>query len=105
MRNEVKPNAFFPPTNMQLSVYRIDGLEQDEIWEIGQDIVDNMAEQRNLYGVADVKARIVEREKLAIMPDELPSRHANIINWPSEEAKCLSITQKIAAEARLILRN
>ena len=103
MRNEVKPNAFFPPPNLQLSVYRIDGLTPDKIWGIGKHVVCSMAEPRNLHGVANVKARVVEREKLKIMPDKLPSRHADIINWPSEEARQLSITQRIAAEADLIL--
>lgn len=106
MRNEVKPNAFFPPPNLQLSVYRIDGLTLDEIWKIGKEnVVDSMAEPRNLYGIADVKARVVEEEKLTIMPDNLPSRHANILDWPSEEARWLSITQRIAAEAKLILKS
>lgn len=103
-RNEVRFNAFIPPSDMQLSVYRIDGLKPDEMWDIGQNVVDKMPETRNLYGVADITARIVERETLKIKPDKLPSRHANIFNWPSEDARQLSIAQKLAVQSKLVLK-
>ena len=103
-RDEVKFNAFVPPSNLRLSVYRVEGLNLDKIWGIGQKVVDTIPEPRTLYGVADIKARVVERESLKIIPDKLPCRHADIINWPSEDARQLSIAQKLAAESRLILK-
>jgi len=94
-----------PPPNLCLSVYRIDGLKLDEIWDAGQKVILAMPERKTLYGVADIKARIVEREKLEIEPDKLPCRHANIVGWPENDARQLSIAQKLAAEAKLILKH
>ena len=103
--NEVKFKAFMPPRNLRLSVYRIYGLKLDEIWGAGQKVILAMPERKTLYGVADIKAGIVEREKLEIEPDKLPCRHANIVGWPENDARQLSITQKLAAEAKLILKH
>lgn len=103
-KNEVKFKAFMPPTNLCLSVCRIEGLQIDEIWHEGQKVIRAMLQQKTLYGVADIKAGIVEGRTLKIEPDKLPCRHANIIGWSEEEAKQLSIAQELAAEARLVLK-
>jgi hypothetical protein len=34
-KNAVKPQAFMPPSDLKLSVFRIDNLSEPEIWEIG----------------------------------------------------------------------
>ena len=105
MNKEVKFKAFMPPLDKCLSVYRIDGLQLDEIWDIGQNmVVLAMPQPRKLYGVADIKAGIVEREKLEIDPDDVPPRHANIIGWPEDQAQQMSIAQGLAAEAILVLK-
>jgi hypothetical protein len=92
-----------PPPNLELSVFRIDGLSIAEIWGLGKSIVSQMPKERNLHGVADIKAKIVERESLTINADNNPERHASIVGWPEEQAQQLSIAQALAAEARLIL--
>jgi hypothetical protein len=94
-----------PPRDLHLSVYRIDGLRLDEIWDIGQNrVISTMPQPRKLYGVADIKVLTVEKEKLKIDPDNVPLRHANIVGWPEDQAAQLSIAQELAAEARLILK-
>lgn len=103
-KNEVRFKAFMPPPNLRLSVCRIDGLRIDEIWEEGQKVILAMPQQKTLYGVADIKAGVVEGVKLKIDPDPVPCRHTNIVGWPEEDAKQLSIAHELAAEARLALK-
>jgi hypothetical protein len=69
---------------------------------LGQGIANS--KQRTLYGVADIKAGIVQNEGLTVDPDSLLPRHAEIIGWPQEKDAQLSIALVLAAEARLVLR-
>lgn len=104
-RNEVKFKAFMPPRDLRLSVFRIDGLTTEEIWEMGhRRVILAMKQPRQLYGVAEIKAASVTRVNLNIVPDPLPDRHANIVGWPTDQARHLSIAQQLAAEAQLKLR-
>ena len=93
-----------PSPDLRLSVFRIDGLQLEEIWEIGQrEVIDAMSQSRELKGIADVKALIVQENDLEIEPDNIPPRHANIIGWPEEKEKQKIIAQELAAEAKLVL--
>ncbi len=103
-RNSVLPRAFMPPTNLRLSVLRIDGLKLDEVWEIGQkEVIDVLPQPKTLYGMADIKASKVREFELEIEPSNIPPRHADICGWP-EKAKIKSVAQQLAAEAKLILK-
>ena len=103
-RNSVLPRAFMPPPNLRLSVFRIDGLKLDEVWEIGQkEAIDVLPQPKTLYGMADIKASKVREFDLEIEPSNTPPRHADICGWP-EKAKHKSIAQQLAAEAKLILK-
>lgn len=104
IKKEVKFKAFMPPPNLHLSVQRIDDLKKEEVWAIGESVLLAMRDRKNLYGVADIKAVVVERENLSIVPDKLPSRHADIVGWPEDDARQMSIAQEFAAEAKLILK-
>ncbi len=102
--NTVRTSAFMPPTNLRLSVFRIDGLSLEALWDIGQrKVINNMPEPRTLYGMADIKASKVREFDLEIEPSNTPPRHADICGWP-EKAKHKSIAQQLAAEAKLILK-
>jgi len=93
-----------PPNNLRLSVQRIDELTIEEVWNLGKQVVSGMPDPKPpLYGVGDIEAGVIERVNLTISPDKLPSRHANINNWPADRARQLSIAQELAAEAKLIL--
>ena len=103
-RNSVLPRAFMPPLNLRLSVFRIDGLKLDEVWEIGQrEVIDVLPEPKTLYGMADIRASKVREFDLEIEPSNIPPRHADICGWP-EKAKRKSVAQQLAAEAKLILK-
>ena len=102
--NAVRYLAFMPRTDLRLSVFRIDGLELDEVWEIGQrEVIDVSPQLKTLYGRADIKASKVREFNLEIHPSNTPPRHADICGWP-EKAKHKSVAQQLAAEAKLILK-
>jgi len=104
--DSVKPKAFIPTRDLQLSVYRIDGLEWVEIWEIGQkQVIDVMLTPKLLHGIAKIKAGKFIENGLVIDPDNSPPRHATVRNWPEYDAECLSKAQILAAEAILVLNN
>lgn len=104
-QNAVRPKAFMPPTDLKLSVFRIDGLNLEDIWVIGQKhVIDNMPKPKILYGIADIKVFKVQEKELSVDPDNNPIRHANIVGWPENIAGRQSIAQELAAESTLILK-
>jgi hypothetical protein len=105
LKNEVKFKAFMPPPNLRLSIYNINGLSLEEIWDIGEkNVVSAMTPPRSLYGVAEIQAGVVFRQGLAVQADNIPPRHANVIGWPPEEAGQMAIAQELAASARAIFK-
>ncbi len=98
----VKHNAFMPAKNDELSLYRIDGLDHEEVKEIGTKYV---AEPRGkaLLGFASVKAAVLFDNGLRITGTEKPHpRHANVSNWPGGTTNKLKAI-KIAEAATLEL--
>lgn len=104
-KNAVKPKAFMPRTDLRLSVFRIDGLNLEDIWEIGQKhVINNMPKPKILYGIADIKVFQVQGKELSVDPDDNPIRHANIVGWPEDIARRQLIALELAAESTLILK-
>lgn len=102
--NRVKHNAFLPPINMKLSVFLIKDLTESKIWEIGQkEVVNKIIPRKNLYGRADIKASDVFETGLEIHPDNIPPRHADIVNWPDEKSIRKEIALELAERALLML--
>jgi hypothetical protein len=100
----VKPQAFMPPPNLKLSVFRIDNLSEPEIWKIGiNKVINKINKPTNLHGRADIQALNILGNNLQIEPDNTPPRHANIIGWPELKEKRISIAQELAAKASLSL--
>ena len=106
-RNSVLPRAFMPPpSNLRLSVFRIDELKLDKVWEIGQkEVIDALPQPKTLYGMADIKASKVRKFDLEIESSNTPPRHADICGWPEIKAQIKSVAQQLAAEAELVLKN
>ena len=103
--NSVKPKAFMPPPDLRLSVFRIDGLNLEEIWKLGQvKVINIMTVSKVLYGVANIRALKIKKNRLEIDPDNIPLRHVNIIGWPKEKERQMQIAQELAAEADLVLK-
>ncbi len=104
-KNVVKPQAFMPPSDLRLSVFRIDNLSEPEIWKIGfKKVIDKMNQPRNLHGRADIQALNILENNLQIDPDNTPPRHANIIGWSDLKEERKSIAQELAAKASLRLQ-
>lgn len=102
----VRPSAFEPPSDLRLSVFRIDGLSIEQVWENGLvNVIGAMTQTRTLYGMGKIKASAVRDVHLDIDADDIPPRHACLIGWPEEKYRRMSIAQELAASARLILRS
>ena len=91
--------AFMPnPKNRETSVYRISGISDKEIWEIGdREVGENRG--KPILGRADVGASFVIKKGLNVVPSEPPVRHANIVGWPEEKSEQRLIALELAAEA------
>jgi hypothetical protein len=107
-RSQVKYRAFWPrPSEQELSIMRIDGLQPDDVWSLGDTIV---AAGRTILARADFVLAAVRNARanhtsLDVIPDEPPPRHALIVGWPREEREIRkSLAQQVASAARLAVR-
>lgn len=98
--NTVRHSAFMPPKNRRLSVFRIFGLRENEIWELG----DNLRNDQPLLGRADIKAGSVNGTGLAVEADDIPHRHANIVGWPDDDSAIKLKALELAEKAHLHLK-
>jgi len=91
--------ALLPGSDGKRSVFRVYGLNESEIWDLGLEKVARIR-YLPLLGRFDLKAALVFDQELNIIPDQdLSSRHADIVGWPVEKEKRISIAQELAAEA------
>ena len=104
----VKAEAFMPSRG-EVSVFRIDGLDEEAIWEIGNDVA--LKREQTLYARGDTKANDIrniqdEEIRLDIVRDEPPPRHANIVGWPeNDKPRQKVLALQIAATASLVLKD
>jgi len=111
--NRVKPDVFLPHRkSIEISVFRITGCNdseeplKNEIWKIGLDYV--QTEERPIIARADLSTAIVYENKLKVIPDEPPPRHANITPFPVEETPTdrkarRAIATKLAHASKLVV--
>ncbi|HNV88904.1 MAG TPA: hypothetical protein PKL53_08085 [Methylotenera sp.] len=98
--NSVRHNEFMPPKNGRMSVYRVSGLVDKEIWEIGKIYVEP-ERGSPIVGRGDLDAAKIYDCGLAINPTEVPHpRHANIEGWELNTEKDRLKAMKLAAAAR-----
>ncbi len=76
---KVKYAAFMPPKeHFDISMYRIQNLCEEEIWEIDDQFVSGLRGEKSL-GRADLKVGIIIDQNLTIDPNGIPHhRHANV---------------------------
>jgi hypothetical protein len=99
----VKYGAYLPAPNGETSVYRISGLSEEEIWEIGQEYVANPS-SRTLYARGDTPAYVIMKTGLTLVPETTPHPlHANIVKWPSDKDEQKMLALEIVNEAVLAL--
>jgi hypothetical protein len=93
----VKPKAFMPPKNGKWSVTRRGNLEECAIWSIGQSVAS--ARQQALHGKGEILAAAVRWTGLKVEPAPLQKNpnHANVVGWPQEKDRLMSVAQQLAA--------
>jgi hypothetical protein len=100
-----RPDAFIPPSDLNLSVTRHKGLSEKDIWRLGKNIADTVAQKRvnvKLEGRADLQVNDVHNHTLNVEAHPLPenANHAHITGWPLDKPKQKSIAQELAAIAQ-----
>lgn len=106
----VKFRAFMPPQvskevptySDSLSVYRISGISDSQIWEIGREHV--QTENRLIKAKADISIGDFYKNNLRVVPDMQPHhRHANIMLFPADRLTCQRIATKLALASKLVI--
>ena len=93
-----------PPADLQLSVFRTQGLTEEEIWAIGQkEVIEKAPTPKTLYGRAEIIASDVKKVGLGLAPDDTPPRHTNIIGWPQVKSEQKLMALQLAEDALLKL--
>jgi hypothetical protein len=101
--SRAKPRALEPSPNDQCtSVFRVDGLGEHEIWDIGTRLVAT-PRARRIHARVDISVSSILNLNLSIRPDEPPVRHALIHGWSDEKHARMAKAQELAAQASLIL--
>ncbi len=98
----VKYSVFIPPSNRRLSVFRVVGLSETAVWEIGNDV--GTERELTLLARADIKVSSVTKIGLEIDADDIPPRHANIVGWPAEDSEIKLRAMELAEKAKLYLK-
>ena len=98
--------AFYPDHRkipVTLSIFRIDGMKETEIWSIGVSVWETRREKgdaASLQGRADLKAAMIREQGLEITASEPPPHHGNIVQWlPFAVSEDSKETAKAAKEA------
>ncbi len=97
--NTVRHAAFMPNKNDKVSVFRISGITDNEVWDIGDSEVATK-QGKPIFGRADIIASIVISKDLKVVSSEPPERHADIIDWPEEKSEQKQIALELAAESK-----
>lgn len=94
----IKPKAFRPPPNLELSVTRKKKLGIEDLSLIGKSVA--IQRELKLLGWANIKVSNINKLDLRTVAHPLPDNphHANIIGWP-EKAAQKSIIQQLAEQA------
>lgn len=102
----VRHCIFLPsPKTGQTSVFRIFGLSENAVWQMGDnEVAQKRKPPLSLIGRADIFVREVLNTGLSIDADDIPPHHANITNWPMEQSAQRLIAMELAENAQLHLR-
>jgi len=99
----VRHNAFMPNKKGEVSVYRTEGLDTEEIYELGRVYMADIFRKR-LLGRAEIIVSDIQKNGLKVQPHPDPHpRHANIAGWPEESSKHKAIALDLAADSALHL--
>lgn len=98
----VKPDAFMPPPDRELSVTRHVNATNTELWEIGEDVAKQR--QKPLLGRADLGVIVCRSRKLTVQAAPLSANpnHAHVLGWPDDKPAQKMIAQELAAKASFV---
>jgi len=104
----IRQDAFIPPRDLNLSVTRHLNLSQQELWKLGQKVVDAISGRRSaaLHGRADLPESQVSKLRLSTKPFPVAGNpnHAHITGWPPDKPAQKSIAQQLAAAAKFVAK-
>lgn len=88
------------------SVYRIDGCDAYEVWNIGANFVEALrSDGKRICGRAETKAIAFRNQQLDFDANGTPHfRHADIIGWPSEKFEQKMKALEVARVASLHIK-
>lgn len=99
----VRHNAFMPNHDGEVSVYRISGIDDSEVYAIGTEYFAEIT-GKPLMGRADIIVSEVFKHDLRVQSHQDPHpRHANICGYPDEKPEQKLVAIELAAEAQLRL--
>lgn len=122
----LRPNAFMPPRDVKLSVFRVDGWSESERIEKGRAVAaareqkhrESELTRGRVYpdgkctfkyrGRGELIALDVRSNGLDVLPDEPPEKHANIVGWPqggnkkADEAAQMVYAMKLQGKATFV---
>jgi hypothetical protein len=110
--NSAKHTLFMPYPHQELSVTRHLNATEEEIWILGDDVVNarkasHPIKSFALYGRFDIKVCDCKQIRpLQVNPKPLPNNpnHANVEGWPKEKEQSMEIAKKLAASARKLIQ-
>ena len=96
----VRPEAFIPYKQVELSVTRHRELPESELWGAGELVAQKLG--KTLVGRADNQAVTFRTCGLQVVPTPLDddANHADVIDWPAEKSDQKALALEIAKEAR-----
>jgi hypothetical protein len=101
---EVKYSTYMPMYNekddcLETSVFRTDGLKEEEIWHTGEENV-SKPRDKTLIGRSELVVQQVKRVgNLAVEEVEPPERHAVIVGWSSHREDQIEQAKDLARAA------
>ncbi len=103
--NSVRPDAFMPPPDLNLSVTRHIGLSEEALWRIGKEVVGEIGQKRTapLCGRADLSVESIPLP-LKAEPAALPNNpnHAHVTGWPTDKPSKKNLAQQLSAVAHYL---
>jgi len=102
----IRPDAFVPPKDHNLSVTRHGGMPEETLWKIGHSVAEMISTKRRgiLYGRADITTSDVVRQSLKVEAAPLPENvnHSHITGWPKDKPTQKHIAQRLAEAAKFV---
>jgi hypothetical protein len=81
----LKWQAFLPSPDGATSMFGIDGLSQEDVWQLADE---NLETKVPVQFRGDIATEEIEGVGLAVNFDDTPPRHASIVDWPEgDESK------------------